>query len=150
MQFVYSTGGREKYYNAIKVGDCVTRAICNATGKDYKEVYDLINSYAAREHITKRKKTKSDARNGVSKDTVYRVLTDMGWTWVPTMFIGRGCQVHLKEGELPMGTLIVSVSKHLTCVKDNVLYDTYDCTRGNSRCVYGYYIKNTTQSGTIE
>ena len=58
MQFVYSTGGREKYYNAIKVGDCVTRAICNATGKDYKEVYDLINSYAAREHITKRKKTR--------------------------------------------------------------------------------------------
>ena len=56
MELIYSTGGREKYYNVISVGDCVTRAICNATGMDYKEVYDLINSYASREHITKRKK----------------------------------------------------------------------------------------------
>ena len=45
MEFIYSSGGREKYYNTIKVGDCVTRAICNATGMDYKEVYDLINKY---------------------------------------------------------------------------------------------------------
>lgn len=87
MKFVYSDGGRSKYYDAFKVGDCVTRAICNATGKDYKEVYDLINSYASRERVT----NKSTARNRVSKDTTYRVLTDMGWTWVPTMFIGRGC-----------------------------------------------------------
>ena len=136
MKFVYSTGGREKYYDAIKVGDCVTRAICNATGRDYKEVYDLVNSYASRERGT----SKSTARNGVSKDTTYRVLTDMGWTWVPTMFIGRGCQVHLNEKELPNdGIIIVSVSKHLTCVKNGTLYDTFDCSRGGRRCVYGYY-----------
>lgn len=137
MEFVYATGGREKYYNAIKVGDCVTRAIANATGRDYKEIYDIINSYASRERARDGKR--STARNGVSKDTVYRVLTDMGWNWVPTMFIGKGCQTHLNEKELPSGTLIVSVSKHLTCVKDGVLYDTYDCTRGGKRCVYGYY-----------
>ena len=34
MEFVYATGGREKYYETIKVGDCVTRAIANATGMD--------------------------------------------------------------------------------------------------------------------
>ena len=135
MKFVYSDGGRSKYYDAIKVGDCVTRAICNATGKDYKEVYDLINSYASSEKRT----NKSTSRNGVSKGTTYRVLTDMGWTWVPTMFIGRGCQVHLNENELPSGIIIVSVSKHLACVKDGVLFDTFDCTRGGRRCVYGYY-----------
>ena len=136
MKFVYATGGREKYYKAIRVGDCVTRAISIATGRDYKEVYDLVNSYASRE----RRENKSTARNGVSKDTVYRILTDMGWTWVPTMFIGRGCQVHLRESEIPMGTLIVSVSKHLTCVKDRVIYDLFDCSRGGRRCVYGYYL----------
>lgn len=114
MEFVYSTGGREKYYDAIKVGDCVTRAICNATGKDYKEVYDLVDSYASME----RGSDKSTARNGVSKDILHKVITGMGWTWVPTMFIGRGCQVHLNENELPSGILIISVSKHLTCVKD--------------------------------
>ena len=63
----------------------------------------------------------------------------MGWTWVPTMVIGRGCQVHLNENELPSGIIIVSVSKHLACVKDGVLYDTFDCTRGGRRCVSGYY-----------
>lgn len=139
MELVYSSGGREKYYRVIKVGDCVTRAIANATGKDYKEVYDLVNSYAS---IEKTKNSKrSSARDGVSKETVYRVLSDMGWRWIPTMFIGRGCQVHLNEKELPKGTLIVSVSKHLTCVKNGKLYDTYDCSRNGQRCVYGYWMK---------
>ena len=139
MEFVYSTGGREKYYDAIKVGDCVIRAIANATGRDYKEIYDLVNSYASRE----RGSNKSIARNGVSKDTIHKILTGMGWTWMPTMFIGKGCQTHLNKKELPGGTLIVSVSKHLTCVKDGVLYDNYDCSRGGRRCVYGYYcLKN--------
>lgn len=137
MEMVYATGGREKYYRTIKVGDCVTRAIANATGKDYKEIYDLVNIYASKDRGVKN----SSARNGVSKDTIYRLLTDMGWTWVPTMFIGKGCQVHLNENELPSGIIIVSVSKHLTCVKNGVLYDTFDCTRNGKRCVYGYYVK---------
>ena len=141
MELIYSTGGREKYFKANVVGDCVCRAIANATGMDYKQVYDLINSYAKKEHLSKRKKKKSNARNGVTKDTIWRILTDLGWKWIPTMLIGSGCQVHLKEKELPDGTLIVSVSKHLTCVKNRKLYDTYDCSHGGTRCVYGYYIK---------
>lgn len=141
MELVYSTGGREKYYNTIKVGDCVCRAIANGTGMDYKEVYDLINSYASKEHLSKHKKKKSTARNGVYKNTVYKLLTDLGWKWISTMFIGSGCKLHLNEKELPNGTLIVSVSKHLTCVKNKKLYDTYDCSRGGTRCVYGYYVK---------
>ena len=42
MEFIYSDGGRSKYFKAEHVGDCVTRAICNATGMDYKEVYDAL------------------------------------------------------------------------------------------------------------
>ena len=141
MELIYSTGGREKYFKSNVVGDCVCRAIANATGMDYKQVYDLINSYAKKEHLSKRKKKKSNARNGVTKDTIWRILTDLGWKWIPTMLIGSGCQVHLNEKELPDGALIVSVSKHLTCVKNRKLYDTYDCSRGGTRCVYGYYIK---------
>ena len=141
MELIYSTGGREKYFKSNVVGDCVCRDIANATGIDYKQVYDLINSYAKKEHLSKRKKKKCNARNGVTKDTIWRILTDLGWKWIPTMLIGSGCQVHLNEKELPDGTLIVSVSKHLTCVKNRKLYDTYDCSRGGTRCVYGYYIK---------
>ena len=141
MEFVYSTGGREKYFKATKVNDCVCRAIVNATGMNYKEVYDTINMYCRNEYITKRKKLKSSSRNGVLKATTHKILTDLGWKWTPTMFIGKGCKVHLKESELPRGILIVSLSKHLTCVKDGVLYDTYDCSRGGTRCVYGYYTR---------
>jgi hypothetical protein len=64
-----------------------------------------------------------------------------GFEWVPTMKVGSGCQVHLRPDELPTGTLIVKVSKHLTAVVDGVIEDTHDPSRGGNRCVYGYYRK---------
>jgi hypothetical protein len=57
------------------------------------------------------------------------------------MFVGQGCKVHLKKEELPMGTLIVSCSKHLTVVIDGALNDIFDCSRNGTRCVYGYWTK---------
>ena len=142
MEFVYSDGGRSRYFKADKVGDCVTRAICNATGMDYMEVYKALNVMAKGERTEKHRGGKrSSSRNGVYKETRRRYLESLGWVWHPTMFFGSGCKVHLKAEELPKGTLIVSVSHHLTCVKDGVLYDTYDCSRDETRCVYGYYTK---------
>lgn len=147
MKFVYSDGGRSKYFKAENVGDCVCRAICNATGKDYKEVYNAINEMAKGERTKRHRGGKrSSSRDGVFKETWKGYLNSIGWVWRPTMTIGSGCKVHLKADELPKGTLIVSVSKHLTCVKDGVLYDTYDCSRGETRCVYGYYTKVTAES----
>lgn len=141
MQFIYNDGGRNNYFKG-KAGDCVTRAIANATGLDYKVIYDAINDLAKTERISKRKRGTSSARNGVYKSTIKKYLEKvLGWVWHPTMQIGQGCKVHLDADELPAGTLIVSVSKHLTCVKDGVIYDTYDCSRGGNRCVYGYWTK---------
>lgn len=143
MKLVNSDGGRSKYFTGKGTGDCVCRAICNATGKDYKEIYNLINEYSKDEKITKRKKGISSARDGVYKGTTKRVIEEyLGWKWHPLMTIGSGCKVHLKEDELPKGTLIVRVSKHITCVKDGVIYDTYDCSRDGTRCVYGYWSKD--------
>lgn len=142
MLFVYATGGRENYFKG-KTGDCVVRSICNATGKDYKEVYDAINLIAKSEHHGKRKRGTSNARSGVFKYTYKKYIEEvLGWKWHPCMTIGSGCKVHLCSYELPKGTLIVSVSGHHTCVKDGVLYDTYDCSRDGTRCVYGYWSKN--------
>lgn len=139
MKWIYSDGGRSKYFKG-EAGDCVTRAICNATGMDYKEVYDLVNYYIKKESLDER--YVSNARTGVSKEISRKLLEDLGWKWHPTMKFGEGCKVHLKEDELPKGTLIVSVSKHLTCVKDGVIYDTFSpCRNGNGRCVYGYFAK---------
>lgn len=141
MQFVFSDGGRETYFKG-KAGDCVCRAICNATGKDYKEIYNLINQTAKKEKTGKRKKGISNARTGTYNYTEKEIIENiLGWKWVPTMAIGSGCKMHLNEREIPNGTLIVRLSKHLTCVKDKILYDTYDCSREGTRCVYGYWIK---------
>ena len=140
MEFIYSDGGRSKYFKATDVGDCVTRAICNATGKDYKIVYSDLKELAKHERITKKHKHKSSVRDGVSKRTLKKYIKSLGWVWHPVMGIGTGCTMHLTDEDFPpFGTYIVSVSKHLTCVKDGVILDTYDCSRDGSRCVYGYW-----------
>lgn len=141
MEFVYNDGGRKDAGYKGVANDCVCRAIATATEKPYKEIYKLINDFGKREKITKRKPDRSSARTGVYPETIKAVMEFLGWTWVPTMKIGSGCKVHLTETELPSGRLVVNLSKHTTCVIDGVLYDTYDCTRDGSRCVYGYFYK---------
>lgn len=142
MKFIYSDGGRSKYFKAEKVGDCCVRAIANATGIDYKEVYDSLNLLAKRERVGNRKRSISNARSGVYKSTADKYLKSLGWKWHACMTIGSGCQVHVKEDELPSGELVLNLSRHFTCVKNGVLYDTYDCSRGGTRCVYGYWYKS--------
>ena len=66
-------------------------------------------------------------------------MASLGFTWHPTMQIGSGCKTHLRADELPKGRLVVALSHHMAAVVDGVLYDTYDCSRDGSRCVYGYY-----------
>ena len=88
MNFVYSDGGRSKYFKAKNVRDCVTRAICNATGKDYLEVYKAINQLAKNEFRGKRKRGISSARNGVYKRTYTKYLKSIGWKFKPTCALG--------------------------------------------------------------
>ena len=140
MKFQYNDGGRSKYFKGT-TGDCACRAISIATEMDYKEVYDMINKYAKKERTGKRKKGKSNARTGVYTSTAKKILADLGWTWHPTMGIGTGCQVHVREDELPKGRLILNLSRHFSCMIDGVLNDTYDCSRNGTRCVYGYWSK---------
>lgn len=142
MEFVYSDGGRSKYFKAENVGDCVTRAICNATGKDYKEVYDALKELAKHERITRRHPKQSSVRWGVSPRTIDKYMEIIGWKWHSCCTIGSTKRVHLVESEIPKGNLILRLSRHLTCTKDGVLYDTYDCTREGTRMVYGYWSKD--------
>ena len=143
MEFAYNDGGRSKYFRASDVGDCVTRAICNATGKDYKEVYDRLKVLVKKESVkTHRNHKRSSVRDGVFKETWKKYLEEIGWELVITAKIGQKEKVHLNEKELPTDKImIVQVSRHLTCVKNGVLYDTYDCTRGGERMVYGYWVQ---------
>lgn len=143
--WVHNDGGRADAGYRGSAGDCVTRAIAIATEQDYQEVYDeLTRRMKLRfETCQKRvqKKYKGTARNGVHRDIYEPYLEELGWTWTPTMEVGKGCQVHLKAEELPEGRLIVRVTKHVCAVIDGVIHDTYDCSREGTRCVYGYYSK---------
>lgn len=141
MDFIYNDGGRAAAGYKGNAGDCVVRSIAIATGKSYQEVYDGINALAKNERKGKRKRGKSSARTGVYKNTTRKYLFSLGWKYVPTMKIGTGCKVHLCKAELPAGRLIVQVSKHMTAVIDGVIHDTYDPSRGGSRCVYGYFVE---------
>lgn len=140
MKLIVTDGGRAAAGYQGSTGDCVVRAIAIATGLPYQEVYDSINTIAkTHERRSKRKRGISNARTGVYKATIRRYLAQLGWAWHPTMQIGSGCKVHLREEELPKGRLIVQVSKHVLAVIDGVMHDAYDPSRSGTRCVYGYW-----------
>jgi hypothetical protein len=82
---------------------------------------------------------RTHGRTGVRRSSIRRYMKALGWKWTPTMFIGSGCKVHLRDGELPMGRLVVDVSRHEVAVIDGVIHDTHDPSRDGTRCVYGYY-----------
>ena len=138
MEFIYSDGGRSKYFKASGAGDCVCRAICNATGNDYKETYKALSKMVKECNKSKH----NSARDGVPKIIVKKYIEEvLGWKWVPCMTIGSGCTTHLRDGELPyFQKIIVNLSGHLSCVENDTIYDTYDCSRDGNRCVYGYWI----------
>lgn len=141
MKFVFDDGGRKSAGYRGSTGDCVCRSVSIASGLPYQLVYDLLNRLSAGQRITKRQRQRGSARTGVYKRVTRKVMEELGFRWTPTMFIGQGCKVHLRPSELPMGSLVVSVSKHLVAVVDGVIHDTYDCSRDETRCVYGYWSK---------
>lgn len=141
-RFVYDDGGRKAAGFKGEAQDCVCRAISIAAEIPYRDVYNLINEFARHENVGVNKGHKrSNARTGVYKPLIREIMASLGWTWVPTMFVGSGCQVHLKRSELPPGRLVVNVSRHSVAFIDGVIHDTHDCSRGGTRCVYGYFIK---------
>lgn len=133
MHWVRDDGGRSAAGFSGSAGDCVTRAVAIATNKPYFEVYQEIQACAGTERPRKTGR-RSSPRTGVSKPTTRRYLESLGWVWTPTMHIGSGCRVHLADGELPMGRLIVSVSKHVVAVIDGVIHDTHDPQRSIAVC----------------
>jgi len=141
MEVIYNDGGRKNAGFKGSTGDCACRAISIISGKPYAEVYKDLNDLGKKERITKRYKKKGSARSGVRMSTLKKYMKSLGFEWTPTMFIGSGCKVHLSPDELPSGKIVVRVSGHLTAVINGVIHDTHDCSRGETRCVYGYWVK---------
>ena len=146
LKFKVDDGGRSEAGFKGKAGDCVVRSIAIATGISYQKIYqDLYNlnkefRINSKTNLARSLKQKNDSpRSGTHRVILKKYLEHIGWKWTPTMFIGKGCKVHLKKEELPSGILIVSCSRHITVVINGVIHDTYDCSRNGTRCVYGYW-----------
>jgi len=140
MNFVYNDGGRSAAGFKGSAGDCVCRAVAIASGLPYQQVYDALSKGAGSQRGAKRS---SSARNGINATRQWfkDYMAQLGFRWVPCMTIGSGCQVHVKADELPVGSLILSLSKHYAAFINGTLHDTHDSSRDGTRCVYGYWIK---------
>jgi len=150
MKFKYSDGGKDVDGFGYTSYDCVTRAIAIATGKPYWEVYGQIHSlnlkYAEKHNdelardIRKGNGAKCSSPDDCVSGSIFRpYLLSLGWEYVQTKFDGKPCQIHLNE--LPSGKLIVCLRSHMVAVINSVIHDTYDCSKGGKRSVYGYYQK---------
>lgn len=142
ISYLQDDGGRSQSGVKTKSSDCVTRAIAIASGLPYATIHDMLLNGASGERKVRGKRGSHPSNgNGVhtSRKWFKELMATLGFVFVPTMGIGTGCTVHLREGELPSGRLVVSVSGHYTAVVDGVLHDLHDCSREGNRCVYGYY-----------
>lgn len=153
MRFVQNDGGRAAAGFKGSAGDCVTRSVAIASGKPYAEVYAALAAGMGSQRNAKKGRS---ARNGVSTKRKWfkDYMASLGFTWTPTMGIGTGCKVHLREDELPAGTIVCAVSRHYVAVIDGTIHDTHDPQRikiahaesdvediSGTRCVYGYWSK---------
>lgn len=127
--FVKNDGGRAASGRKGFAGDCVCRAIAIATGKPYDEVYrDLAQA-------NKAAGGKASARNGLKRKVFEKYLNDLGWTWHSApKFEGRKA----RHSDMPDGVVIVRMARHVACVIDGVLHDTWDSRR---KMVYGYWAR---------
>lgn len=136
MKYQFNDGGRAEAGFKGTADDCVARALAIVLQRPYGVIYDYVNEICKQ---VEGSKPKSSARKGVSKKVTKKIMESLGLVWYPTMIVGEGCTVHLRENELPTGRIIVSVTKHVTAVVDGVLHDNHDCARDGQRCVYGYW-----------
>mgnify|MGYP007069948530 CR=1 FL=1 len=104
-----------RYYNENPLNryedDCVLRAISCATGKSWDYVYDYLSDIAQYEG------TLMDKRDFVIGylDRTYQRLYDIFGTvgQVSAMF--------------PNSTILITMNGHITCSKNGIIYDTFDC-----------------------
>jgi len=135
-----------KEYNLNPTGkksaDCVVRAIATATGQNWLDTFNGLCNIS------------KEVFAMPSEKKVYsKYLKDNGWNMqkMPRQQKGwnmcgngdsspRMGRLTVEEfiNKNPKGTFIVSVARHLTCIKDSVLLDTWDCSY---KSVGNYWIK---------
>lgn len=112
-----------------KTNDCVVRAICNATGKQWHEVYEELCAIGY---------DMCDMPN--SKRVYEQYLENIGWVKhrMPRHLSGRRYTLSQLADDFKRykTNAVVSVAKHLTAIVEGDLHDTWNC---GHKCVGNYY-----------
>ena len=104
-----------------KTGDCSIRAIAFATNKSWRQVFEELYELARINYW------------GISNiETLEHQLCEFEMI-VPKVIKGSK---RPKVKDFTKGTYILRLANHITCVKDGVLYDTWDC---REKAVYRYW-----------
>lgn len=114
-----------------KTSDCVVRAIATGTGKTWDEVYNALCEIGM------------EMKRMPSTKQVYEAyLVDaLGWTKHkrPLKYDGKRYRLWEFVGVYPV-TAVVHLTRHVTCVLDGDLSDTWNC---GDYCMGNYYTPPT-------
>ncbi len=116
-----------------KTTDCVVRAITSATGKKYLDILDLLI-----------KEYKRSGNHIADPKNYSKVLAELGYAKYvqPKKWDKKNYRIDEIEKVIDDETIIVSVNKHLTCIKTidhkKFLIDTWDC---RNKTIRNYWIK---------
>ena len=139
MKLIITDGGRKDAgLRGSFTGDCVIRSIALASGMPYRSVHNDFKKLIAN-------KLGYIPEDGIltQKPAFKRYMVESGFRWNITCRIGSRDRVHMNAAELPMGRLVLSLSKHYSCVIDHIIYDTYDPSNTRNgkgkRMVYGFW-----------
>ncbi|KKN31477.1 hypothetical protein LCGC14_0823500 [marine sediment metagenome] len=145
MQFHQHDGGRAAAGFQGPAGDCAVRAVSIAMERDYREVYDELDTFAQEFEQRWRAEQRpgeffpSSSSGGYWFEALTAYLEPFGWEYTagPTELYQR---LHLRAKELPNGPIITRLSGQYAAVIDGVLSTVYDCSR-DEYFVYGYWRK---------
>lgn len=114
------------YYNANpfgrKVDDCTIRAISLATGKTWDETYLELAEFSRKQGITLSEVSFINDYLGER----YERFCPPFQTETVKDFLELGLS----------GTWLVTMSGHITCIIDGIIYDTFDCSDRYIWCIY--------------
>ncbi|UUV46378.1 hypothetical protein [Bacillus phage vB_BanS-Thrax2] len=127
------TKSRNRYYNPNplkkETGDCVVRAMCKATGKEWDEVYKELFEIGFELKVMPN-----------CDDAWKQFLINNGFTY-NKLAIKRGSK-RPKVAEFAKdnkkGTFVLRVANHLVTLEDGYYYDSWD---SGTCSMYGYWSK---------
>lgn len=119
-----------KTENDIKSNnDCMIRSVANATGASYAQVHEIMykHGWRATRNISK----------GKWEEQMTKTLDELGFNAIRISFPSVKGQPRMTGNQLKKAdkenTYIIRVARHVACIQEGVLKDTWDC---GGKCVY--------------